>query len=215
MVVKLADHIIVGESKEQRRENFKRLKGDEEWERGMTKEWGTWNVLQEKLFKTSPTQAVAYAANIFDKYKKKNIIEVGCGKGQNAIFLAEKGSEVTGLDPSKDALEILNKNAKEKGLKNVHTLIGDAKKIPVQDEKYDGAFTHFVLQIFPPTERKMALSEIWRTLEPGAIFIATEPFKEKEAKEFIKELENSKLRPFEVIANSEKNLWIVVAQRMM
>ena len=43
-------------------------------------------------------------------------IDLGCGTGTNAIYLAGKGFEVTGADISRKAIEIAQTNAKAKGV---------------------------------------------------------------------------------------------------
>ncbi|MEQ8765973.1 MAG: class I SAM-dependent methyltransferase [Planctomycetota bacterium] len=43
-------------------------------------------------------------------------LDIACGAGRNALFLAERGLEVTGLDRDEEALALARQRAEEKGL---------------------------------------------------------------------------------------------------
>jgi len=60
------------------------------------------------------------------------ILDIGCGAGKHAIYLQEKGNNVTGIDISGGSIKI----AKKRGLaKAVNTSIWDFH--PKEDERYD------------------------------------------------------------------------------
>ena len=44
-------------------------------------------------------------------------LDVACGPGRHAIFLAERGWQVTAVDASRVAIELMNAKARERGLK--------------------------------------------------------------------------------------------------
>ena len=44
------------------------------------------------------------------------VLDLGCGTGKNSIFLAERGSIVTGVELSDTALNIANERAEEAGV---------------------------------------------------------------------------------------------------
>jgi 2-polyprenyl-3-methyl-5-hydroxy-6-metoxy-1,4-benzoquinol methylase len=48
--------------------------------------------------------------------KGKSILDVGCGSGDNAIFLAAKDFAVTGLDYSKQGIGLVKKRAGKAGV---------------------------------------------------------------------------------------------------
>lgn len=48
--------------------------------------------------------------------KDGSVLDLACGDGANAIYLAQKGFSVTGVDFSEEALNRLNKFSKEKNL---------------------------------------------------------------------------------------------------
>jgi methylase of polypeptide subunit release factors len=51
------------------------------------------------------------------KVKPCKTIDMGCGAGNYAIYLASRGFDVTGIDISPAAIKIARENAKKKGIK--------------------------------------------------------------------------------------------------
>jgi SAM-dependent methyltransferase len=58
-------------------------------------------------FKPTVSRSVKYMLDFFSKinYQPKTILDMGCGRGRNAIPLAELGYKVTGIDISSVAIE--------------------------------------------------------------------------------------------------------------
>ncbi len=67
-----------------------------------------------------PHQAAAFLREIFDSnawdLRRGRALDIACGSGRNALFLAEKGFAVTGIDISQVALDRAAERAKEKSL---------------------------------------------------------------------------------------------------
>lgn len=57
--------------------------------------------------------------NLFNsrRFNPKRVLELGCGSGRDAIFMAQKGCDVTAVDISPIAIEIATKRAEMKGVK--------------------------------------------------------------------------------------------------
>lgn len=64
------------------------------------------------------------------------ILDVGCGNGDNAIYLASCGFEVTGVDVSAKAIEIAKQKASKAGV-DVTFIVLDALKIDTLNKKFD------------------------------------------------------------------------------
>lgn len=64
------------------------------------------------------------AKEVLNHRQKGSVLDVGMGEGRDALFLAEKGFQVTGVDLSEIAVKKCLKLAKEKKL-SVEALIGD------------------------------------------------------------------------------------------
>ncbi len=82
----------------------------------------------------------------FLKFLKKNqkyivegrtILDLGCGTGRNANYLAEKGNSIIGIEISKTALEIAKSRAKESSLEVDYRLGDIGQPIEIKDESVD------------------------------------------------------------------------------
>lgn len=74
------------------------------------------------------------------------ILEIGCGTGVDACFLAERGVQVVACDPSSQMIDVARRKVRERGLQDaVHPLLLRAEHITTlpEDELFDGAFSNF------------------------------------------------------------------------
>jgi 2-polyprenyl-3-methyl-5-hydroxy-6-metoxy-1,4-benzoquinol methylase len=76
--------------------------------------------LSENLFGAPYPELVAY----FKTCAKGSVLDLGCGQGRDALFLAQLGFEVTGVDNSKVGIDQMLQAAKKQGL-NINGLIAD------------------------------------------------------------------------------------------
>jgi SAM-dependent methyltransferase len=67
-----------------------------------------------------------YAA-IADELRARRVLDVGCGTGTFALLLAERGLEVTGVDPAKGSLDVARAKP---GADRVRWIHGDATAVP-------------------------------------------------------------------------------------
>ena len=51
-----------------------------------------------------------------DTFPAGKALDIACGTGRNAVFLAEQGYAVTGLDQSREGLKIARSNAEDRGV---------------------------------------------------------------------------------------------------
>jgi len=71
-----------------------------------------------------------------DEIKGPTVLDIGCGDGGNAIYLASKGFDVTGVDVSTKAISIAKQNAKRAKV-DVKFITLDAIKIGTLNKKFD------------------------------------------------------------------------------
>ncbi len=95
-----------------------------------------------------------------------DILDVGCGTGGNMLLLRDFGS-VTGVDFSPEALKF----AGNAGFKSL--MLGDATRLNMPDMSFDLVTALDVLEHIP--NDAAAISEAWRVLKPGGIFLVTVP----------------------------------------
>jgi len=82
--------------------------------------------------KKEPSEAVVKFVNFLKERERKvkDVIDIGCGYGRNSIFLAKEGFNVTAVDSSKEALQIMQENARKENL-NIRTIVSDDRKVDV------------------------------------------------------------------------------------
>src|ERR1051325_776197 len=90
-------------------------------------------------------------------------LDIACGKGRNALFLAQRGFEVTAIDISPVALEIASKRAAEISV-SVLWKQQDLENIELGHECYDLVINFNYLQ-------RSLFGQIQRSLRPGGVVI--------------------------------------------
>jgi ubiquinone/menaquinone biosynthesis C-methylase UbiE len=100
----------------------------------------------------------------FDGYKEKNLLEVGCGVGIDLLRFARGGAKVTGIDLSKTAINLANKNIQQSG-QNADLRLMNGECMQFRDRVFDVVYAHGVLQY--TADPKKMIAEIHRVLKPG------------------------------------------------
>lgn len=99
-------------------------------------------------------------------------VDLGCGAGNYAIYLASKGFEVTGIDISPTAIGIAKENARKKGVKCkfiVADVLGDLHEIK---ETFDLAYDWELLHHIFPDEREKYVENVRRLLNPSGRYLS-------------------------------------------
>ena len=94
-------------------------------------------------------------------------LEIGCGTGVNAVWLAQQGWQVTAVDYSEVAVEKGKQLAAEKGV-NVEFVLADASTYQPKGQ-YD-LITSFYIQLFPQ-QRASMLANMSKALAPGGTLL--------------------------------------------
>lgn len=98
------------------------------------------------------------------------VLDLGCGAGAEAIFLACHGFRVAGVDSSPKALEIARELAAESAVE-VDFRLADAGDLPFPDGYFGFAVDRGCLHVLDGDQRAGYARELWRVLEPGALFL--------------------------------------------
>jgi SAM-dependent methyltransferase len=95
-------------------------------------------------------------------------LDLACGEGRNAIWLAERGWRVTAIDFSPVAVERVRQLAARRGV-TVDVAVGDVLTTPLEPAAYDLVLVAY-LQL-PPGERAIALERATTAVRPGGLFL--------------------------------------------
>ncbi len=97
------------------------------------------------------------------------LLDCGCGPGTITLGFAAliAPGTVTGTDIGSSQISIAHENALKQGISNVDFLAGNIDDLPFEDNSFDAAFSHAVLEhLQEPTK---ALKELFRVLKPGGV----------------------------------------------
>jgi len=119
---------------------------------------------------SAPSQEIATCAALGMFPRKGVILDIGCGSGSDAVFLATLGYHVKALDISPTALGLVKKKADRAGVK-VETVHGSALKMPLDAASVDFALDRGMLHNLSDDEGKAYARELARVLKPGAGFL--------------------------------------------
>ncbi len=113
--------------------------------------------------------------DFFDSQKARNlkVLDVGCGQGRDALFIARKGHAVTAVDQSSAGIKDIEQVVKSEQL-NIATKVAD-----IRNFNWSGAFDVIVvdrtLHMLKPEERIKVLSDLMQiTQHQSYILIADE-----------------------------------------
>jgi SAM-dependent methyltransferase len=100
------------------------------------------------------------------------LLEPGAGNGENAIFLAARGFDVTAVDISSAAIEKIREHAEKMDVA-IHTVVGDfLGDISLPHSKYDYVFERSFLQTLPPSLREKYVERVISHLNPNGKYLA-------------------------------------------
>jgi SAM-dependent methyltransferase len=99
------------------------------------------------------------------------VLEVGCGTGTNALWLAARGFEVLGVDIS--PLAIAKAKAKAEGVAGVRFMVLDFLTAEIDGAPFDFVFDRGVLHVFDDaSDRAQFARQVGRVLATGGYWLS-------------------------------------------
>lgn len=100
-----------------------------------------------------------------------SVLDAGCGTGDNALFLAGRGDQVTGIDFLAEPIKRAKQMAAERGLP-ARFLVMDALDLKELPEVFDMAIDSGLFHVFSDEDRKRYVSGLASVLKPhGQLFL--------------------------------------------
>lgn len=109
----------------------------------------------------------AYLA-IIEELGARRVLDVGCGTGCFALMLAERGIEVTGVDPAQASLDVARAKP---GADHVGWIHGDATALPPLQVDLATMTGNVAQAIVEPADWDATLRHVHRSLRPGGYLI--------------------------------------------
>lgn len=95
-----------------------------------------------------------------------SILDAGCGSGENALFFAQRGHKVTGIDFLAEPITIAKRKAAERGLAATF-LVMDALAIKELPEVFDNVIDSGLFHVFSDDDRRRYVAGLAPVLNPG------------------------------------------------
>ena len=99
-----------------------------------------------------------------------DVLDVGCGLGDNAVYLAKHGHPVTGLDISPTALITAERRAKDAGV-DVKLAVADSTKLDGYTEAFDTVIDSGLFHCLDDKGRRSYAAAVHRATRPGATLL--------------------------------------------
>jgi len=100
------------------------------------------------------------------------ILDLGCGKGRNSIYLASEGFKGLGVDFVKEAIREARKRRSNRLQKNLQFEVLDLTgEWPYSDSSFDAIIDCNVTTCIPSPGRERAIAEAYRVLNPGGYYL--------------------------------------------
>ena len=109
-----------------------------------------------------------------DPHKGQKMLEIGCGRGANAIPCALQGAEVQGQDLNPASVAKTNEHLAHFGLPG-QAKCGDATQLQFEDNSFDVVLSSDFHEHLTAEQQSAVLSEACRVLRPGGKLVLKTP----------------------------------------
>lgn len=101
----------------------------------------------------------------------RSVLDVGCGTGENSLFLAQRGREIVlGVDIVARAIEIAERKKAERGVKNVEFRVLSAFRLNSLGLKFDTVIDCGLFHTFDDDERDCFVADLRLAMHKGSLY---------------------------------------------
>ncbi len=100
-----------------------------------------------------------------------SVLDAGCGTGENALFFAKQGCQVTGIDFLEEPIHRAKRKATERGLQAI-VLVKDALTLKDWTARFDTVIDSGLFHVFGDDDRRRYVEGLATVLKPsGRLFL--------------------------------------------
>lgn len=131
------------------------------------------------LYGTTPNalgEPTVYFVDFFARFDRQHarVLDVGCGQGRDALFIARRGHTVVGVDISSNGIRDLEATAEGEGL-SIKGVVADVADY-TPEGRFDVILIDRTLHMLPRSTRLTVLATLLEhVVENGWLLIADEP----------------------------------------
>jgi 2-polyprenyl-3-methyl-5-hydroxy-6-metoxy-1,4-benzoquinol methylase len=123
-----------------------------------------------------------------------SVLDVGCGTGENALYLAGLDYEVWGVDTALAAIQKARSKSLQRGIR-VNFRLVDALELPCLGKTFDTVIDSGLFQVLSDEERIRFRESLAAVLIPGGTYFML-CFSEREPREGLGPIRQAKIRSF-------------------
>ncbi|MBX4209461.1 class I SAM-dependent methyltransferase [Candidatus Parcubacteria bacterium] len=111
---------------------------------------------------------------IFDTLSSGHVLELGCGKGADAVDLAGRGFIVDAIDKDPSNISFLESTIREKGIKNIHPVTDLIEDFKPAESKYSLIIANNSLPFISSKEKVVkVITDLSKSLAEGGFLYFT------------------------------------------
>ncbi len=133
----------------------------------MTEFWDKKFKEEKTMWGFEPSDATILAKDFFLKNDIKDILIPGIGYGRNAKIFLDSGIKVTGIEISRSAIELANK---ENAL-DINIYHGSVTEMPFDNNLYDGIYCYALIHLLNKQEREEFIQNCFNQLKLNGYMI--------------------------------------------
>ena len=135
--------------------------------------WETHFQQKQAMWGFEPSKSAILTKDFFVEKGLKNILIPGIGYGRNASLFRDNGMTITGIEISKTAIEMANKQYADMTIYH-----GSVTDMPFDDLQYDGVFCYALIHLLDERERQKLIQDCYNQLTDNGYMVFTAISKE-------------------------------------